>query len=135
MAVLGEIVSVLLGTEAWPAVYVGDLPKGVREVMRVTVESLAVTFEDGVDRALLSGICAEMGYSVTERDSRVEEVYDQHGNLLERRTVEWEFSPRVMRGDVIVAHVSPDFSQVYVLPLLDRGAVDLIEAYRRRRYG
>jgi len=45
-----------------------------------------------------------MNYTVKERDSSVENIYNQHGNLLERRTTEWEFSPRILREDLIVAH-------------------------------
>lgn len=134
MVSLDEIVSVLLETQVWPAVYVGDLPKGVREVMRKTIESFAITFEDNIDRELLSKICREMNYTVKERDSYVENIYDQHGNLRERRTVEWEFAPRVMREDIIVAHVSSDHSQIYILPLHEKSAVNMVETYRKRKY-
>ena len=134
MVSLKEIISVLLETQAWPAVYVGDLPKGVREVMRKTIESFAITFEDNIDRELLSKICKEMGYTIKERDSYVENIYDQHGNLRERRTVEWEFAPRVMNEDIIVAHVSPDYSQIYIFPFLDKDAVNMVEIYRKRKY-
>jgi len=134
MASLKEIISVLLETQVWPAVYVGDLPKGVKEVMRKTIESFVITFEDSIDRELLSRICEEMNYSVKERDSYVENIYDQHGNLMERRVVEWEFAPRVMREDIIVAHVSPDYSQIYILPLHEENAVNMTETYRKRKY-
>lgn len=134
MASLKEIFSVLLETQAWPAVYVGDLPNGVREVMRKTIESFVITFEDSIDRELLSEICREMNYTIKERDSYVENIYDQHGNLRERRTVEWEFTPRVMREDIIIAHVSPDYSQIYILPFLEKNAVNMVETYRKRKY-
>lgn len=134
MVSLKEIISVLLETQAWPAVYVGDLPEGVREVMRKTIESFVITFEDNIDKELLSRICKEMNYKVKERDSYVENVYDQHGNLRERRTVEWEFAPRVMCEDIIVAHVSPDHSQIYILPLHEKSAVNMVETYRKRKY-
>lgn len=134
MVSLKEIFSVLLETQAWPAVYVGDLPKGVREVMRKTIESFAITFEDSIDRELLSEICREMNYTIKERDSYVENIYDQHGNLREKRTVEWEFTPRVMREDIIIAHVSPDYSQIYILPFLEKNAVNMVETYRKRKY-
>jgi len=75
-----------------------------------------------------------MNYTVKERDSYVKNIYDQHGNLLERRTTEWEFSPCILREDLTVAHVSPDHSQVYILPLLDKGVVNLAETYRRIKY-
>jgi len=39
MADLEKIISVLFETLVWPAVYVGPLPRGVREVMRKTLES------------------------------------------------------------------------------------------------
>ena len=134
MASLKEIISVLLETQVWPAVYVGDLPKGVREVMRKTIESFVITFEDKIDRELLYPICEEMNYTVKERDSYVENIYDQHGNLRERRTVEWEFAPRVMREDIIVAHVSPDYYQIYIFPSLEKNAVSMVETYRKRKY-
>jgi len=134
MADLGEIISVLFETLVWPAVYVGALPKGIREVMRKTLESFSITFEDPIDRVLLLKVCGEMNYTVKERNSYVENIYDQHGNLLERRATEWEFSPRVLREDLIVAHVSPDYSQIYILPLLDKGVVNLAETYRRIKY-
>jgi len=134
MADLEEIISTLFETLVWPAVYVGVLPKGIREVMRKTLESFSITFEDPIDRDLLLRICRDMDYAVIERDSRVENIYDQHGNLLERRTVEWEFSPRILREDLIVAHVSPDYSQIYILLLLDKKVVNLTETYRRIKY-
>ncbi len=49
-------------------------------------------------------------------------------------TTEWAFSPRVLREDLIVAHMSPDYSQIYVLPLLDKRAVNLAETYRKIKY-
>ena len=96
MTSLSEIISILLDTQAWPAVYVGDLPKGISEIMRKTIESFALTFKDNIDKQLLSKVCKEMNYAVKESDSYVENIYDQHGNLRERRTVEWKFAPRVM---------------------------------------
>lgn len=134
MTSLSEIISILLDTQAWPAVYVGDLPRGISEVMRKTIESFALTFRDKIDGELLSKICEEMNYAVKERDSYVENIYDQHGNLRERRTVEWKFAPRVMRGDEIIAHVSLDHSHIYIFPLLDKDAVRLAETYRKRKY-
>jgi len=134
MASLKEIISVLLETQVWPAVYVGNLPKGVREVMRKTIESFAITFEDSIDKELLSKICKEMNFTIKERDSYVENIYDQHGNLRGRRTVEWEFAPRVVHEDIIVAHVSPDYSQIYILSFLEKNAVNMAETYRKRKY-
>ncbi|MBO3803290.1 MAG: hypothetical protein JTT11_05370 [Candidatus Brockarchaeota archaeon] len=116
---LAEVIGALLRATRLKAKYVGELPPGVREVMRETFESFSITFDGELDQEAMKLICSSKGFAVMEKESREEEVYDQFGNLIEKRVVEWKYPFRIVDSDgEIVLFADPsDPSKVYFLPL------------------
>ncbi|MGQ9514298.1 MAG: hypothetical protein ACUVTL_04530 [Thermoproteota archaeon] len=140
-----EILQALFQAPRWKAKYVGELPSGVREVMRETFESFSITFLEDLDVEMMKEICLSKGFSVMEKESRKEEIYDQFGNLIETRVIEWKYPFRIIdSASEIVLFADPtDPHKIYVLPLSVRhrsiqireDVVSVIDKYVKERHG
>jgi len=90
-------------------------------------------------------ICLEYGFLVKEKDSRIENIYDQFGMLVETRIVEWTYPFRIIDpdGEIVLFADSEDPNKIYVIPLtavqqtirLGESIINAIEKYRMEKYG
>ncbi|MEM2088478.1 MAG: hypothetical protein QXF52_07405 [Thermoproteota archaeon] len=118
---------------------------GVKEVVRETFECFSITFLSELDAERMKKICLEQGFSVKEKDSRRENIYDQFGTLIETRVIEWTYPFRIVDSDgEIVLFADPeDQHKIYMIPLiavqhtirLRKDVIDAIEKYRLEKYG
>ncbi|MEM2914700.1 MAG: hypothetical protein QXH91_04795 [Candidatus Bathyarchaeia archaeon] len=114
-----EILRALLQAPRWKAKYVGELPSGIKEVIRETFESFSITFFEDLDYELLKEVCLSKGFDVMEKESRREEIYDQFGNLIETRVIEWKYPFRIVDStkEIILFADPADTRKIYILPL------------------
>jgi hypothetical protein len=140
-----QVLEALLQAPRWKAKYVGPLPSGIKEVFRETFECFSIIFSRELDAERMKEICLEHGFRVKERDSRIENIYDQFGVLIETRIVEWTYPFRIVDSDGdIVLFADPDNpNKIYVIPLtaiqqtirLRESIINAIEKYRMEKYG
>ncbi|MEM2929439.1 MAG: hypothetical protein QW797_01020 [Thermoproteota archaeon] len=140
-----QIFEALFQAPRWKARYVGGLPPGIKEVVRETFECFSITFSSKLDSVRMKQICLEHGFLVKEKDSRMENIYDQFGVLIETRVVEWAYPFRIVDSDGgIVLFADPeDPNKIYVIPLtamqqtirLRGSIIDAVEKYRMEKYG
>lgn len=140
-----EILHTLLNAPRLKAKYIGELPLGIREVMRETFESFSITFQDNLDPDMLKEICTSEGFAIMEKESRKEEIYDQFGNMIEIRVVEWRYPFRIVdsSSEIVLFSDPEDSRKIYLLPLLASGrfiklrkdVVSAIEKYMRKKNG
>jgi hypothetical protein len=140
-----EILQTLLHAPRLKAKYIGELPLGIREVMRETFESFSITFQDNLDPDMLKEICTSEGFAIMEKESRKEEIYDQFGNMIETRVVEWRYPFRIVDSsrEIVLFSDPDDLRKIYVLPLLASGrsiklrkdVISAIEKYMRKKNG
>ena len=139
-----QVLEVLFQAPRWKAKYVGDLPRGIKEVVRETFECFSITFSSELDAERMKQICVEHGFLVKEKDSRIENIYDQFGVLIETRVVEWTYPFRIVDSDGgIVLFADPkDPGKIYVIPLtavqrtirLRESIINAVEKYRVEKY-
>ncbi len=135
----------LLQAPRWKAKYVGALPQGIKEVIRETFECFSIIFSSKLDVERMKEICLEYGFLVKEKDSRIENIYDQFGMLVETRIVEWTYPFRIIDpdGEIVLFADSEDPNKIYVIPLtavqqtirLGESIINAIEKYRMEKYG
>ena len=140
-----QALEALFQAPRWKARYVGELPRGIKEVARETFECFSITFSSKLDAERMKQIFVEHGFLVKEKDSRVENIYDQFGMLIETRVVEWTYPFRIVDSDgEIVSFADPeDPSRIYVIPLtvvqqairLRESVINAVEEYRVEKYG
>jgi hypothetical protein len=137
---LFRVLKALFQAPRWKAKYVGDLPLGIKEVVRETFECFSIIFSSELDAERMKEICLEHGFLVKEKDSRIENIYDQFGVLIETRIIEWTYPFRIVDSDGrIVLFADPeDLNKIYVIPLttvqqtirLRESIINAIEKYR-----
>jgi hypothetical protein len=142
---LFQVLEALFQAPRWKAKYVGALPRGIKEVFRETSECFSITFSSKLDAERMKKICLEHGFLVKEKDSRIENIYDQFGVLIETRIVEWTYPFRIVDSDGgIVLFADPeDPNKIYVIPLtavqqtirLRESIINAVEKYRVEKYG
>ncbi len=140
-----QVLEALFQAPRWKAKYVGVLPPGIKEVVRETFECFSITFSSKLDSERMKQICLEYGFLVKEKDSRIENIYDQFGVLIETLVVEWTYPFRIVDSDGgIVLFADPDDpNKIYVIPLtavrqtirLRESIINAVEKYRVEKYG
>ncbi|MEM2940820.1 MAG: hypothetical protein QW304_04635 [Thermoproteota archaeon] len=140
-----QVLEALFQAPRWKAKYVGDLPQGIKEVVRETFECFSITFSSKLDAERMKKICIEYGFLVKEKDSRIENIYDQFGVLIETRVLEWFYPFRIVDSDGgIVLFADPeDQNKIYMIPLtavqktirLRESIIKAVEKYRVEKYG